>query len=288
MTGETNRLVEKGERALLAGDWVGARDAFRIALRDAETPEAFNGLGEALWWLGATQDSISARERAYAGFRRAQDQAHAAEVALTLSVHYRANVGNAAASAGWLARAARLINDFRLEDMRGWLLLMQAYEADPVSSEGLAREANEHASRSGDLDLELCALSQLGSALVSQGRLKEGLPLLDEAMAGSLSGEGGAIGTIVFTSCNMIGSCVHSADFERAVAWIQAADRFIRGYGCPFLFVYCRALYGGVLIASGDWVQAEEELRIAVAESKQSQAAVHIAALATLATLRLA
>jgi hypothetical protein len=86
----------------------------------------------------------------------------------------------------------------------------------------------------------------------------------------------------------MIGSCVRCADFERAVAWIQAADRFIRGYGCPFLFVYCRALYGGVLIASGDWVQAEEELRIAVAESKQSQAAVHIAALATLATLRLA
>jgi ATP/maltotriose-dependent transcriptional regulator MalT len=288
MTGETNRLVEKGERALLAGDWVEARDAFRIALRDAETPEAFNGLGEALWWLGATQDSISARERAYAGFRRAQDQAHAADVALTLSVHYRANVGNAAASAGWLARAARLINDFGLEDMRGWLLLMQAYEADPVSSEGLAREAKEHASRSGDLDLELCALSQLGSALVSQGRLKEGLPLLDEAMAGSLSGEGGAIGTIVFTSCNMIGSCVRCADFERAVAWIQAADRFIRGYGCPFLFVYCRALYGGVLIASGDWVQAEEELRIAVAESKQSQAAVHVAALATLATLRLA
>jgi hypothetical protein len=73
----------------------------------------------ALWWLGATQDSISARERAYAGFRRAQDQAHAADVALTLSVHYRANVGNAAASAGWLARAARLINDFGLEDMRG-------------------------------------------------------------------------------------------------------------------------------------------------------------------------
>jgi tetratricopeptide (TPR) repeat protein len=175
MTGETNRLVEKGERALLAGDWVGARDAFRIALRDAETPEAFNGLGEALWWLGATQDSISARERAYAGFRRAQDQAHAADVALTLSVHYRANVGNAAASAGWLARAARLINDFRLEDMRGWLLLMQAYEADPVSSEGLAREANEHASRSGDLDLELCALSQLGSALVS-GSAEGGSP----------------------------------------------------------------------------------------------------------------
>jgi hypothetical protein len=114
-----------------------------------------------------------------------------------LCVHYRANVGNAAASAGWLARAARLVNEF-------------------------------------------------------------------------------------------VGSCARAAEFGRAVEWIQAADRFTKGYGCPFLFVYCRALYGGVLIASGDWVQAEEELQIAVAESKQSQAAVHTAALATLATLRLA
>jgi ATP/maltotriose-dependent transcriptional regulator MalT len=288
MPDETDRLVEDGERALRAGDWVGARDAFRAALRQAEAPEAFNGLGESLWWLGATQESISARERAYAAFRRRQDQAEAAGVALTLCLHYRANVGNAAASAGWLARAARLIDEFGLEDLRGWLLLMEAYEADPVSSEGLAREAKKLAATSQDLDLELCALSQVGSALVSQGRVKEGLPFLDEAMAGSLGGEGGSFDTIVFTSCNMIGSCARSAEFGRALGWIRAADRFTMQYGCPFLFVYCRTLYGGMLIASGDWVQAEEELLIAVAESKQSQAAVHIAALATLAALRLA
>jgi ATP/maltotriose-dependent transcriptional regulator MalT len=288
MTGETDRLVEKGERALRAGDWIGARDAFRAALGHAEVPEAHNGLGEALWWLGATQESINARERAYAAFRRRQDQAEAAGIAFTLCVHYRANVGNAAASAGWLARAARLINEFGLEHLRGWLLLMQACEADPVASERLAHEAKELAARSRDLDLELCALSQVGSALVSQGRVKEGLPLLDEAMAGSLGGEGGTFDTIVFTSCNMISSCARSAEFGRALEWIRAADRFTKRYGCPFLFVYCRTLYGGVLIASGDWVQAEEELLIAVAESRQSQAALHIAALATLAALRLA
>jgi DNA-binding NarL/FixJ family response regulator len=288
MPGETDRLVEEGERALRAADWRGARDAFRAALQQAEAPEALNGLGVALWWLGATQESIDARERAYAAFRHHQDQAKAAVVAFTLCVHYRANAGNAAASAGWLARAARLINEFGLEDLRGWLLLMQAYVADPVSSEGLAREAKKLATTSGDLDLELCALSQIGSALVSQGRVKEGLPLLDEAMAGSLGGEGGSFDTIVFTSCHMIGSCARCAEFGRAVEWIRAADRFTKRYGCPFLFVYCRTLYGGMLIASGDWVQAEEELRIAVAESKQSQAAVHNGALAALAALRLA
>lgn len=287
MPDETEWLDE-GERALRAGDWIVARDAFQEALGQAETPEALNGLGEALWWLGATQDSIAARERAYAAFRHRRNPAEAAGVALGLCVHYRANMGNAAASAGWLARAERLVDEFGLEDLRGWLLLMQSEEVDPVSSEALARQAGGLASGSGDLDLELCAISQVGSALVSQGRVSEGLRLLDEAMAGSLGGEGGRFDTIVFTSCNMIGSCARSAEFRRAVEWIRAADRFTKQYGCPFLFTYCRTLYGGVLLASGDWIQAEEELQIAVAESRRSQAAIHADAIATLASLRLA
>ncbi len=284
---ETKPLVEEAERALRAGDWDVARGSFQAALQHRETPEALNGLAEALWWLGATQQSIDSRERAYAAFRRRKEPAEAANVALTLCIHYRANVGNLAASAGWLARAARLIEEFDLADLRGWLLLMQAGEADPVNSERLAREARQLASGSGDLDLELCAIAQVGSALVSQGGVREGLPLLDEAMAGSLGGEGSSFDTAVFTSCNMIGSCARCAELERAVEWIRAADRFTKRYGCPFLYVYCRTLYAGVLIASGDWIQAEEELQIAVTESEHSQAAVHIGALATLAELRL-
>ncbi len=288
MPGEIQGPVEEGQRALEAGDWIGARDAFQAALQLGETPEALNGLGTALWWLGATQESIGARERAYAAFRRRHDRGEAAGIALELCVHYRANLGNAAASAGWLARAARLINDFGLEELRGWLLLMQALDADPVSSEALARKAKTLAGEFGDLDLELCAISQAGAALVSQGRVKEGLPLLDEAMAGSLGGEGGRFDTVVFTSCNMIGSCTDCAELGRALQWIRAADRFTNRYGCPFLYVYCRTRYGSVLIASGQWMQAEHELQTAVAESEHSQAGVHTEALATLAGLRLA
>jgi ATP/maltotriose-dependent transcriptional regulator MalT len=287
VTGRTEALIEKGDRAIRAGGWVLARDSFHAALQIEDSPEALNGLGDALWWLGETHASVEARERAYAGFRRRRDPARAADVALVLCIHYRANVGNAAAAAGWLARAARLIDEFGLEQHLGWLTLMRAGESDPHTSEQLAREAKEIASRSGDVDLELCAIAQIGSALVSQGRVEEGLPLLDEAMAGSLGGEGGSFDTVVFTSCSMIGSCARCAEFERAVEWIRAADRFTRRYGCPFLFVYCRTLYAGVLIATGDWVQAEEELEIALKESEGSQAPVHIGALATFAELRL-
>jgi DNA-binding NarL/FixJ family response regulator len=289
MSSEIDDLLAAGDLALQAGDWLSARDSFRDALDIDETGEALNGLGEALWWLGETRESVAYRERAYADFRRRRDSVQAASIALGLSVHYRANMGNPAASAGWLARARRLVAEEELDDLRGWVLLLEAGEAeDPVEGEQLARETRELAARSGDLDLELCSLAQIGSCLVDQGRVEEGVALLDEAMAGSLGGEGGNFDTVVFTSCNMIGSCARCAEFERAVEWIRAADRFTERYGCPFLYVYCRTLYGSVLVATGDWSLAEAELTTALREARGSQPPLHGFATATLAELRLA
>ena len=289
MKDELDALVSAGDSALAAGDWSRARESFQAALDLGQSAEALNGLGEALWWLGETQDSVDYRERAYAEFRRRSNAVAAANIALGLCVHYQANIGNPAASAGWLARATRLVREFELEDFRGWILLLEVAEAeDAAMGEELAREAKEVAAQSGDLDLELCALAQIGSCLVKQGRVDEGLAFLDEAMAGSLVGEGGNFDTVVFTSCEMIGSCTRCADFERAVQWIRAADRFTERYGCPFLYVYCRTLYGSVLLATGDWMRAEQELKTALKESRGSQPALHSSAAAILAELRVA
>jgi ATP/maltotriose-dependent transcriptional regulator MalT len=277
-------LLTAGSGALQAGDWPGARDAFRAALELRETGEALNGLSEALWWLGETRDSVAYRERAYAQFRRRSDPAQAASIALVLCVHYRANMANRAASAGWLARARRLVEENGLEDLRGWVLLLEAGETgDPGQGERLARETRELAAASGDLDLELCALAEVGACLVRRGRVNEGLALLDEAMAGSLGGEGGNFDTVVYTCCNMIGACVGCAEFERAVEWVRAADRFTERYGCPFLYVYCRMLYGSVLVATGDWARAEAELTTALRESQGSQTTTHALASAAFA-----
>jgi uncharacterized protein HemY len=71
------------------------------------------------------------------------------------------------------------------------------------------------------------------------------------------------------------------------VQWIRAADRFTERYGCPFLYVYCRTLYGAVLVATGDWNRAQGELKTALKESRaSSQPALHSVAAATLADLR--
>jgi ATP/maltotriose-dependent transcriptional regulator MalT len=280
--------LEAGLRAIQDGEWAAARDAFTTALHEEDVPEGLNGLADALWWLGDTQASVEHRERAYALFRKRSDAAGAATTALTLCVHYRANVGDEAVSSGWLNRAARLISENGLDEMRGWVPLLQADETDPVHGELLAREAKDWAAKSGDLDLELCAIAQVGSALVSQGRLKEGLSLLDEAMAGALGGEGANFDTVVFTSCSMIGSCARCAEFERAIEWIRAADRFSNRYGCPFLYLFCRTMYSSVLLAAGDWVQAEQELQTTIQQTSGRQAPLYAYALCLLAELRLA
>src|ERR671914_433446 len=288
---ETARKRDDPRLAELVGD-LAIRDEQSMAeaaLHERETAEALLGLAEALWWLGEIHESAAYRERAYAGFRRRPDQARAAECALVLCIHHRANLGNAAASAGWLARATRLVEEAGLDELRGWLLLLRAADAaDPTEGESLALRARELAGESGDLDLELCALAEIGVALVKQGRVKEGLVSLDEAMAGSLGGEGGSFDTVVYTSCNMISACASCAEFERAVQWVHAADRFTERYGCPFLYAYCRALYGSVLVATGEWDRAESELKRALQMSRDSLRPLHDLALATLAELRLA
>lgn len=289
MSSDPADLVAEGNRALADGDWPAARDAFKAALEDVETAEALAGYGNALWWLGDAGAAVDCLERAYAAFRRQQDPASAAATAVRLAVHHWASLGNVAASSGWVSRAARLVEDYGLEPLRGWVLLLEAYgERDSKRAETLARQAQEQARGWGDLDLELCALSQIGAAVIDQGRISEGVRYLDEAMAGSLSGEGGSPDTAVFTSCNTIIACTTCAEFERVVQWIRAADRFTKRFGCPFLYAECRTLYGDVLVATGDWLQAEEELAGAIEMTRDALPGVHGQALAALAELRLA
>jgi DNA-binding NarL/FixJ family response regulator len=86
----------------------------------------------------------------------------------------------------------------------------------------------------------------------------------------------------------MISSCAGCAEFERALQWVRAADRFTERFGCPFLYAYCRTHYGSVLLATGDWDAAEAELKTALDRSRGALPPVHGLALATLAELRLA
>jgi DNA-binding CsgD family transcriptional regulator len=126
-----------------------------------------------------------------------------------------------------------------------------------------------------------------GSALINLGQVIEGTALLDEALAGALGGEGARPDTVVFASCLLMRSCVRGADFLRVVQWMRSLDEFIERYGCPYLHATCRASYGAVLLATGDWPRAEEELVAAADLAREALPAVQAEAAAFLADLRL-
>jgi DNA-binding NarL/FixJ family response regulator len=280
--------VAAGRAALEAGRWEEARTAFAAALAEEETPEALDGMGTALWWLGETRAGIAHTERAYAGFRQAGDAVAAAVAAMSLGVTWISNFGNHAAAGGWLARAERLMADADPNPLQGWLWLLRAYlDPDPVRARELQQRVLALARVTGDPDLELCALGDLGLTLVTQGRAAEGLVLIDEAMAGTLGGEHRRLDTVVIACCDMLVACDLAGDLRRATQWCQVADRFIDRYGCPFLYARCRTLYGGVLVAKGRWAEAERELLAAIRMAEGAGPASHAEALARLADLRL-
>jgi tetratricopeptide (TPR) repeat protein len=289
---DTEALFVRAHQAIKDGQWSTAKEAFEALLEPEESGEALFGLGIALWWLGETEASLRHWARAYAAFRRRPDPVQAVLAAFYLSLAYRMSLGNHAASRGWLGRAASLVEEFDLGPMNGWVLVARAYLATdtghPHAGETYAREARQIARDAGDADLDLCAMSELGAALVEIGRVEEGAALLDEAMAGALAGEVSELDAIVLISCRTITSCSRGGDFARATQWVRAADEFHNRYGSPHLYTTCRTHYGGILFATGEWEQAERELQSALTIGKAAEPALHAEALAKLAELRLA
>jgi DNA-binding CsgD family transcriptional regulator len=295
--GGTEALLAAGQRALLAREWVTARGAFEAALEQEETAEALNGLGIALVWLDEVAASLRYRERAYAEFHRRPDPLQAAVIAMQLCSQHAASLGNLGASRGWLGRFERLVEQFELPPpMDAWVLLCRASLAaasdDPHAALGYGREALAIARRHPDApgpNAELCALSEIGAALVETGRVEEGTALLDEAMAASLAGDAHSPETVVYASCKTVVACARAAEARRATRWIRAADEFNRSYGSPHVYVLCRLHYGSVLFATGRWAEAEREFRAALEKMpKTTEPRLHVEVLAKLAELRLA
>jgi DNA-binding NarL/FixJ family response regulator len=259
--------LARGYEALASGHWDGARTAFESAVDAGESPEALDGLGRALWWLRDEREAIVYRERAFAGFRRDGDLARAARIALWLSREYGLVFGNDAAARGWLGRAERLLRDVAPGAERGWLDLTRSEGArDARRSAELAASALEVAHETGDTDLELRALAQLGFAEVSVGRIEEGLGHLDEAMAAATGGEPADLETFADVCCLLMLACERAGDSERPQQWSNVLEEFVRAHDHVTLLAFCRSCCADVYAANGRVDAAEEELIQAIRE----------------------
>lgn len=251
-----------GEDALARSAWAAAKDAFEAVLSETlDDARALDGLGLALFWLGETRAARQARERAYVEHRRRDDARPAAAAAIFVSSDYRISGENAAAAGGWLARAERCLEGVGICSERGWIELERAKSApEPEVNERYARRALELARELRDPDLEISALSQIGVALVRLGRWEDGMGLLDEAMAAAMGGEASDARAIGDTCCQTLVACDQIADLKRASEWCRVVIEFSERRRYTPLYAWCRAIYAGVLMATGEWERAEREL----------------------------
>jgi len=253
-----DELTARGNEALASGDWASARRAFEAALAHGEDPEASDGLGRTLWWLGDVDAAIDGRERAYAGFRARGEAERAARIALWLAREYVEAVGNEPAGNGWLARAQGLLRDVEPGAVHGWLeLTIGSRSFDPAEMRDRAEAALAIARRSADADLEATSLALLGRARLLGGSFDEGVTALDEAMVAATAGE--VTDPVVFgdVCCVVTLACEESGELERLMRWNDVIEAYMARHLHGALISFCGTCGAEFFQAKGDLAMAE-------------------------------
>ena len=253
-------------------DWEGARNAFEAVLGNhPKDPDALDGLGQAHWWLGERDIAIDRRRDAYAEYMRRGDNRRAGGLAAYLAGEARID-GQHATSDGWLARSRRLLADEGSVSERGWLAIEEAKQAKSLTeTEQHGREALRIAHEGSLPDIECMALAQIGRAVVGQGRVEEGVSLLDEAMTVALGGETEDPLACGDACCTTLLVCDGLADLERAAQWCEAVVAFTERRRFLPVQSWCRAIYASVLVRSGEWDRAEAVLSEALQRKEEKR-----------------
>ncbi len=276
-----------GQAALKKAAWADARSAFENAITTIETPEAHDGLGIALWWLNEIDAAHHHRTLAYKGFKENGSAGRAALIACWLAREQIFLNSNFPAMQGWFARAERLINQQGSDLEQAWYSILRASMlAKPDEMVSIAAQTINTAREVENSDLEAFALAFYGQALVTLGRVGEGMFSLDEAMTMAMGGEitDFTIRSEIF--CVMLSACEVAGDLVRSDLWCQIATEFAQRYSCPFLSAYCRTAYGGLMTALGRWQDAEAALVQAIQAFERGHKGLRVHAVIKLADLR--
>src|SRR6185503_2365342 len=92
-------------------------------------------------------------------------------------------------------------------------------EKDPEAADALAIEAIRIGQAIGAIDYEMVGRALHGFALITTGRVRDGLRELDEVSAAILAGELTDRLLIALAGCYLIGACDRARDHARAAQW---------------------------------------------------------------------
>jgi DNA-binding CsgD family transcriptional regulator len=226
MNGDAQGNLERGregyQRRAFADAYRSLAQADQVAPLQAEDLEL---LAMSAYLIGRDDDYLSALERAHHARLDAGERLPAVRCAFWLGLRllFRGEIGQAT---GWLARAKRLL-EREAEDCaeHGYLLLPVVEQSlaakDCAAAYAAATAAAGIGERCGEADLTACARHLQGRVRLQEGRVEEGLALLDEAMVALTGDEVSPLMTGLIY-CSVIEACQQVYALGRAREWTAA------------------------------------------------------------------
>lgn len=269
-----NELLEKGRKALAVGAWDKAKDLLERALSEKETAEVYEELAWAYWWLNDAVSVFETRTRAYNLFLKDNNKYGASRTAAWIGLDYIEFKGEFAVASGWFQRAEKLLEGLPESRELAMIKLLKArwsfqVEKNSELAHMLIEESMKISKSLENVDGEMVAEALKGFILVVEGKVSEGMPLLDDATLLAVTSEEGDIKFTTITCCYLIDACERIRDYERASQWCNNVKEICKRWNYKAMFANCRMKYAGVLLWQGNWEEAEEELLSASTELKK-------------------
>jgi len=259
--------VERARRGYARLAWGDACAGF-LANLDSLDADDLERLAVCAYLVGKEQESDAAWARAYRWRLAAEDLDGAVRCAFWIAFRL-VNADERPAANGWIARIERLVDDLPAESLPqaqlAYLagLLAVFAEADLASAAAdLGLAAIVAASQ---LNTELAALARLalGRVLIFQGRITEGVRLLDEAMLTVRSEQLSPI-AVGDSYCTAIDACHDLFDVQRGQEWTEGLTRWCAEQPdlVPFAGI-CQVHRAEFLQLKGAWVEAMAQAGLA-------------------------
>jgi DNA-binding CsgD family transcriptional regulator len=258
--------LERGREAYARRAW---GDAYALlTAADGRAPLGTEDLQRLAWaaaLTGRDAEFLRLEERVHHAHLEAGEGVPAARAAFWLG-HRLLVSGEPGRAAGWLARSQRLVEQAERSCVEeGYLLLPSVFKSfaagDWKAAHEAAASAGRIADRFGEADLSAFARCLQGRALMRQGRIEDGMALLDEAMVAATTGELSPLFTGLLY-CSVISSCRQVYAFDRSREWTEVLTRWCEEQPqlVPFTGT-CLVHRAEVMEFAGAWLEAIAEAR---------------------------
>ena len=243
-------------------EWLAADAEHGLGVEDLEL------LGEAAQLTGRHEEAVAALERAFDLRAAAADLTAAATCAFWLYSELL-YAGEFARAGGWMARLGDLAETLGASQP-GWLSITEArrsiveqrYDDARAALTGALAQGRER----GETDLETFAILLTGRSMVLDGRLRDGLTRLEDAMLRVTGGQTSPRMTSMLY-CAAIGICEEEAcELAHAQEWARALERWMASLPTSYggaLLDNCRVYRAALMRRRGQLTEAEAELVLA-------------------------